>query len=148
MSPPRGLEILGMSAAIHIDFAKIMTPLVKHDHFAFGRNDLERVIGEQHARHAKRLTCPEKRVRIGRHVQDGIRAMRVSCGIELCRAPRRHWCGVARKFKRTDLSGISQPDAREVWWRYLCLSLLSARLSACRCDYTRRANPYRYKSHG
>src|SRR5437879_10100873 len=65
MSPPGGIEILGVLAAICVNFTKVVIPFVKHDDLTGSLNNPERSIGKKHARCTKRIARFEERIRIG-----------------------------------------------------------------------------------
>src|SRR5277367_4429598 len=102
-----------MFSPIHIDFAKIVTPLIEQNHLSRSWNDLERVIGKQDARYAERIAGLDKRIRIGGKIHDDVWSVSVPFGIEFRFSGRLKRSRFPGKIKNVAASAY-EPDSRKV----------------------------------
>jgi len=105
MSPPGGVEILGVLAAICVNFTKVVIPLVKHDNLSGSLNNPERSIGKKHTRCTKRIARFEERIRIES------RSLRVESSLDPGLHQRQ---GRLKKEIPVIAVAISQPNSRDV----------------------------------
>src|SRR5579872_4029017 len=101
-----------MLPPVHIDFAKIVAPLIEDEYLAGGRNNLERMVGKQHARHAQRVAVFYEGIRILRETDNHIGSMAVPLGIELRLGPRLHGSCIAGKVE--DIAAGLQPNSGKI----------------------------------